>query len=328
MRILPLTPLSPITRCEYLIIGVIIALTFGLLLGLGLTVPTMDIVGPILFCGALALASLYYCWRGVDCFMICLRALAILVGTTAVFGPLTYAVATLRWPWCDNQLAAFDATFGLSAGALVHWTAEHPAFDFLMRLVYSSVFPQIILVVVVLGFAADRRLDIFLIRFMLGGLLTSAIFAFLPAQGTCVYFGTPTPDHYVPVLSELDRLRRGVAYVSWRDAQGIVTFPSFHTIWAVLLIAAFRGRKLFWPVAILNSLVLLSCVTTGMHYFVDVLGGLIVTVIAIIATQPLVAGLAPLRKEPPVGAVSKSETCEPPQPVGAQSQPALVGCEA
>jgi membrane-associated phospholipid phosphatase len=264
----------------------------------------------------------------VECFMLCLRALAILVGTTAVFGPLTYAVATLRWPWSDNQLAAFDAAFGLSAGALVRWTAQHPAFDLLMRLVYSSVFPQIILVIVVLGFSADRRLDIFLIRFMLGGLLTSAIFAFLPAQGTCVYFGTPTPDHYVPVLSELDRLRRGVAYVSWRDAQGIVTFPSFHTIWAVLLIAAFRGRRLFWPVAILNSLVLLSCVTTGMHYFVDVLGGLIVTLIAIVATRPLCAELEPVRRKRPSETMAVSKSCETPQPAGVARATGHLGVQA
>jgi membrane-associated phospholipid phosphatase len=282
-------PLTPITRCQYLIVGTIIALTFGLLLILGLEVPPLDILGPIAFCGALVLGALYYWSRGVECFMLCLKALAILVGTTAVFGPLTYAVATLRWPWVDGQLAACDAAFGLSAGALVTWTAQHPAFDLLMRLAYSSVFPQIIAVVVVLGFAADRRLDIFLIRFMLGGLLTSAIFAFLPARGTCVYFHQATPDYYVDVLSELNRLRRGVAFVSWRDAQGIVTFPSFHTIWAVLLIAAFRGRWLFWPIAILNSLVLLSCVTTGMHYFVDVLGGLIVTAIVIVATRPLLS---------------------------------------
>ncbi|HKD36440.1 MAG TPA: phosphatase PAP2 family protein [Pirellulales bacterium] len=315
MRLVALAPTSPITRCEYLIVGVIIVLTFGLLLGLGLTVPTLDILGPIAFCGALGLGAAYYWWRGVECFMLCLRALAILVGTTAVFGPLTYAVATLRWPWFDNQLAAFDSAFGLSAGALVRWTSAHPAFDLLMRLAYSSVFPQIILVIVVLGFSADRRLDIFLIRFMLGGLLTSAIFAFLPAQGTCVYFGMPTPDHYVPVLSELDRLRRGVAWVSWRDAQGIVTFPSFHTIWAVLLIAAFRGRKLFYPILILNSLVLLSCVTTGMHYFVDVLGGLIVTAIAIVATRPLCAGLEPVRKKQPARATGERLICESPRPV-------------
>jgi membrane-associated phospholipid phosphatase len=325
MRIAPLAPLSPITRCEYLIVGVIIALTFGLLLGLGLTVPTPDILGPILLCGALALGAVYYWWRGVERFVLCLRALAILVGTTAVIAPLTYAVATIRWPWFDNQLAAFDASLGLSAGALVNWTAQHPVFDLLMRLVYSSVFPQIILVIVVLGFTSDRRLDIFLIRFMLGGLLTSAIFAFLPAQGTCVYFGTPTPDHYLPVLSELDRLRRGVAYVSWRNAQGIVTFPSFHTIWAVLLIAAFSGRRLFWPVAILNSLVLLSCVTTGMHYFVDVLGGLIITVIAIVATRPLCAGLEPVRRKRLSETVAVSKSFETPQPADVTCTTGLVG---
>jgi membrane-associated phospholipid phosphatase len=284
---MPTFTLTTITRCQYLIVGTIVALTFGLLLGMGLAVPFGDIWPPLLFCGGLALGACYYWWRGVECFMLCLKALAILVGTTAVFGPLTYAVATLRWPWVDSQLARFDAAFGLSAGALVTWTAQHPWFDLLMRLVYSSVFPQIIAVIVVLGFAADRRLDVFLIRFMLGGLLTSAIFAFLPAQGTCVYFHQTTPGHYVDVLSELYRLRRGVLWVSWRDAQGIVTFPSFHTIWAVLLIAAFRGRWLFWPILILNSLVLLSCVTTGMHYFADVLGGLIVTAIVIVATRPL-----------------------------------------
>jgi hypothetical protein len=288
--------LDPITRCEALIVGTIIALTFGLLLILGLTVPTMDILGPIAFCGALALGAVYYWWRGVECFMLCLKALAILVGTTAVFGPLTYAVASVRWPWFDNQLAVADSAVGLSAGALVTWTNQHPTFDLVMRLAYSSVFPQIIMVVVVLGFTSDRRLDIFLIRFMLGGLLTSAIFAFVPAQGSCVYFGMKTPDHYVDVLKELNRLRHGVAFVSWRDAQGIVTFPSFHTIWAVLLIAAFRGRLLFWPLMILNSLVLLSCVTTGMHYFADVLGGLIVTAMVIVATRPLCVGLAPPRR--------------------------------
>ena len=54
----------------------------------------------------------------VECFMLCLKALAILVGTTAVFGPLTYAVATLHWPWFDSQLAADRrGAVGLNAGA-------------------------------------------------------------------------------------------------------------------------------------------------------------------------------------------------------------------
>ena len=202
----PIT-LAPVTRYQYLIIGMIIALTFGLLLVLGLEVPCGDIWPPIGLCGFLALGAFYYWWRGVECFMLCLKALAILVGTTAVFGPLTYAVATRHWPWVDSQLAAIDAACGLNAGAVVQWTNAHPTFDLVMRIAYSSVFMQIIAVVVILGFTSDRRLDVFLIRFMLGGLLTSAIFAFLPAQGSCVFFGLKTPDYYVDVLSELARLR-------------------------------------------------------------------------------------------------------------------------
>ncbi len=175
-----------------------------------------------------------------------------------------------------------------------------------MRLVYSSVFPQIICVIVVLGFTADRRLDLFVTRFMLAGLLTSAIFLFFPAQGSCAYFHFTTPDHYVGVLKELDRLRAGVATVSWRDGQGIVTFPSFHTIWALLLTAAFRGRRfLFWPIAILNAVVIVSCITTGMHYLADILGGLIVTAIVIGATHGLcpASELAPAASESPAPSV-------------------------
>ncbi len=282
------SPLLPITRAQIFLVGAIIAITFGLLLALGLEFPVADVWPPLMLCCLLAAGAGFYAHRGVTGFVICLKALAILVGTTAVFGPLTYAVATMRLPWADARLAAFDATFGFSAGAAVAWTVAHPTFDLCMRLVYSSVFLQIIAVIVVLGFTADRRLDLFVTRFMLAGLLTSAIFLFLPAQGSCAYFHLTTPDYYVDIIKELNRLRAGVAVVSWRNAQGIVTFPSFHTVWAVLLMVAFRGRRfLFWPVALLNVLVLVSCITTGMHYLADVVGGLIVTAIVIGAMRGL-----------------------------------------
>lgn len=312
-----LSPLLPITRAQVLLVGSIIAITFGLLLALGLEFPPADAVAPLTLCSLLAAGAAFYCRRGTTAFVLCLKALAILVGTTAVFGPLTYAVATLHYPWFDAKLAAFDATFGFSAGAVAAWTAGHPLFDLCMRLVYSSVFPQIILVIVVLGFTSDRRLDLFITRFMMAGLLTSAIFLFLPAQGSCAYFHFKTPDHYEPILKELDRLRAGVAIVSWRNGQGIVTFPSFHTIWALLLIDAFRGRRfLFWPIAILNTLVIASCVTTGMHYLADIVGGAIVTAIVVVATR----GLLPARDTTPA-----TEVCESCVPAAVGNIPAMSG---
>ncbi len=279
---------KPINRCQLLLVGAIGVLSLGLCLGLGIRLKLADF-WPACWFTALLCAGAYVYWRrGIPNFSLCFKSLAVLVGGSTVLGPLTYVAFQTRWPYIDRYLAAIDATLGVSAGAWVVWTAQHPWFDLAMRLTYSSVFPQIILVVAVLGFAGDKQLDLFVTRFMLAGLITCGVCAFFPAQGSCVYFGLPTPGHYVNVLSEMHRIRMGLTTISWKDIEGIVTFPSFHTVWAVLLIVAFRGwRLLFWPIAVLNSLVLLSCVTTGMHYFTDVLGGLAVTALAVYATRNL-----------------------------------------
>jgi hypothetical protein len=74
--------------------------------------------------------------------------------------------------------------------------------------------------------------------------------------------------------------------------------------------------------------VLLSCVTTGMHYFVDVLGGLIVTVIAIVATRPLCASLEPIRMKRSSETVAEGQPCEPQQPSSVAYTAAPVGVQA
>ena len=61
-------------------------------------------------------------------------------------------------------------------------------------------------------------------------------------------------------------------------------------MWAVLLTAAFWGRGwTFYPIAVLNLAVLVSTVTTGMHYYTDVLAGLAICGV-IIAATPLALG--------------------------------------
>lgn len=56
--------------------------------------------------------------------------------------------------------------------------------------------------------------------------------------------------------------------------QGMVTFPSFHTVLALLVPFALRGyRWVFWPAVTLNAVVLVGTLTEGGHYLTDVLGG-------------------------------------------------------
>ena len=45
-------------------------------------------------------------------------------------------------------------------------------------------------------------------------------------------------------LIHFDALRSGERMlITWRDAEGLITFPSFHTTWAILMTIAFRRNR-------------------------------------------------------------------------------------
>ncbi|PHQ81427.1 MAG: hypothetical protein COB66_02350 [Coxiella sp. (in: Bacteria)] len=67
---------------------------------------------------------------------------------------------------------------------------------------------------------------------------------------------------------------------------GIIGFPSFHVIWALLIAyVAWDHKWLRYPAALLAALVLISTLSTGWHYLADILGGIGVTAISIYITN-------------------------------------------
>jgi membrane-associated phospholipid phosphatase len=266
-----------------------LAATAGLIVAKGLVFPLVDVWQPLGICTLLlASAAFYQVVRPAPNFVLVLKALAALVGFSTVYTMLMYALATGGRPLADPLLAQADGLLGLSAPAVVTWINDRPTLALVMRVIYFSLIPQTILAIVWLGLSNDRaHLDKFLVRFMLASLITAMGFALWPAKGT--YGGVyqlPIPPFCVRCAADLDALRSGArTLITWRGTEGLITFPSVHTIWAVLLIAAFSGRRyLFAPIAVLNLLVVVSTVTTGMHYFIDVLGGFAVTAFVVWAT--------------------------------------------
>jgi membrane-associated phospholipid phosphatase len=71
--------------------------------------------------------------------------------------------------------------------------------------------------------------------------------------------------------------------------QGIVAFPSFHTVAGVLLANMARGRKWFLPVLALNVLMIVSVMSEGAHFAVDMLSGLICACVAIAASRSVLS---------------------------------------
>jgi membrane-associated phospholipid phosphatase len=255
----------------------LIAITAGAMLltlyAAGLSFPLEDAIQPAAVCLGLGALALY--WDAPN-FRLCIKALATLVAFSTLFSVLIYGVGAIGRPLADDTLAACDSALGISAGAIIPWVNERPWLALAMKLVYFSAIPQTMLAIAYLGLTNNQALDRFLIRFMMAGLATAACFYFLPAIGTCASYDVPVPDYYQPIVRDLTALRAGaIKIVSWRMAEGLVTFPSFHAIWAVLLTLAMPRTR------ILNVLMILSTVTTGMHYATDVLGGLVICAIVV-----------------------------------------------
>jgi membrane-associated phospholipid phosphatase len=243
---------------------------------MGLTFPVGDWLQPAATCAGLLAAAEYYHRRQAPNFVLCLQSLIVLVAFSTVFCVLTYAVAAAAPPYADASLARCDAALGFSAPAVIRWTNDRPWLASLSRICYFSVIPQTVLVIVYFGLRNRREvLDKFLLRFMACGLLTTLLFCFLPAQGTCAEYHLAVPEHYQPILEHLEAIRCGArTIVTWRDAEGLITFPSFHAIWGVLLIlACIADRYLRWPMLLLNGLMIVSTVPVGMHYLTDVIAG-------------------------------------------------------
>jgi membrane-associated phospholipid phosphatase len=130
-------------------------------------------------------------------------------------------------------------------------------------------------------------------EFLVANLISFAIgiplFALLPAIGPWRYFHFP-PSQAQTASCELPLLamRLTGTYVLGSREAGVVCFPSFHVAWAIFFAAALWGfRPLRIPVAVISGMVILSTMTTGWHYFVDVLGGILLAIISIVLAKRL-----------------------------------------
>lgn len=281
----------------------------------GLSIHARSLIVPAAVTIMLAIVGLYYCRRGVSNFVLCCNALMHLVLFSSSYTIMMYGLATLGRPLIDEQLVKLDGLMGFYLPAIVAWAKGHPVVEHLLGQTYNTLLPQTAVVVGVLGLIGDRKpLEVFLRRFMISAILTAVVFALWPAEGpfdastvlqrgdsSSVVLPTAFDRAYgslKPMGSQRAYLRhflelrsgqrRVVSLSRWEGdlPQGLITFPSFHTGWAILMALAFWHRWwLFIPSAILDGAVVVSTMTTGWHYVSDVAAGVAVVLVAVWAER-------------------------------------------
>lgn len=204
---------------------------------------------------------------------------------TAVAAPFTYLAATLGFPLYDNAFVKLDRFLGFD------WEAYYGLFaksEFLYRALmsaYASFVPQILFAIIFFSHTQqhDRNDELFWSA-AVSLVLTGVASGIWPAAGALYHFGIGL-DHAVH-LNDYFALRNGdLTHYALRKMEGIIAFPSYHTVIAILMVYVYRKSKLFWLVLGLNALMLLSIPIFGGHYLVDMLGGAAIAVTSIHATK-------------------------------------------
>lgn len=210
----------------------------------------------------------------------------------------SYLVVSPGTQFSDPLLVSLDEALGLDWFAVLAWANASPVLSTILCLSYASGGVQLFLVFGLL--AATGRVQAawdFFALFLLGGLLTVLIWALVPALAPYAHYNVQ-PSLYASLeaiipnvghsfVADLLALQNGTfRQFDLLSAEGLIAFPSFHTVMGLLFVYAVRDvRGVFWPMLVLNSLMIVATVPVGGHYFADVIGGGFVFAVSIVVVD-------------------------------------------
>jgi len=216
-------------------------------------------------------------------------------GLMALMGAVsTYPIAGLSHGLHDAALERVDEALGFDWLAWYRTVADHRWLQIAGTAAYRSIYLSPALL---LGYFALNRQRTeayrFLAGFWLAAVITLLAYPMLPALGPLSYlWHGPIP--YMPESGVwqadlIPPLR--AEHVRWIDLtqlHGLVEAPSFHAAAATLYIATgWRIASLRWPLFAVNGAMLLSTPIEGTHYFIDLLLGALVAMVAMLLIDAL-----------------------------------------
>jgi len=258
---------------------VVVATDVGLSVSLGVSGVLNGIAYPCL--AAAVSAVIYYFYPAAKIQQLALLAMWMFIVTSGL-SILIQLAGRSPAPVVDANLARFDSAIGFSTASVVRLLAHHPVIRETLEIIYSSPLLLLLAAIVIPPYLGrERDSQRLILSVTIAGILTAALFAILPAAGPWTVSGiTPTAEQakeaqYLALLKSVSpmRLDSGLA--------GVVAFPSFHVVLAILpAIALWPMRRIRYVATTLAAAVCISTVTTGWHYVIDVFGGAAVVFIS------------------------------------------------
>jgi PAP2 superfamily len=200
-------------------------------------------------------------------------------------------------------LLLYDRALGFDFRSYLDFANHHPGLLRVLGPAYSSIGWQMVTMVIVIPVAGFyRRTGEAICAYILALLATTCISILVPAIGVYGTLGLEAsdfprfePQGYYDTLRDAPLLRAGNLHaLNLLQLVGVLTFPSFHAVSAILYIWTFWPLRWLRPfVVFLNIALIAGTPLGGGHYLVDIIAGIAVAAIAIVATHAASKRLSP-----------------------------------
>lgn len=247
---------------------------------------------PVLMLASIPAAFIpYVAWRKMWLFRSILELASLSLLLLVPVLVLTYASMRFNMPMADATLIGLDRVLGFDWTRFVLFVDQSPLAARLLGIAYQSLMLQMVLLPILLClFGHQARGYQLMLALALLSLISAVVSIPFPSVGAYVGHGLDGASlrnidaHFgYFFLESFTAVREQSGFVlGIGNAAGIITFPSGHAAFAVLCMwAAWPSRWLRYPVLALNLLMLVSAITHGAHYLVDVVAGGAVAALAI-----------------------------------------------
>ncbi len=245
--------------------------------------------GILVLIGALLMTGFFYRTTGrSERIAAATIGAALFIFFTLCLSMFNYQLLPLWRAPIDAQLNAIDRIFGYHWPSVIEWASRHLVFNTLVRYAYLATLPLFALTVVILGLTGRiRELHILMTALLITATFTICLWGLFPSLGAQSLYELPVAVEKLakPELGTaygkllLQLAKDGPGLISPQNIKGLIGFPSYHIVLAVLVLCAVRNIKWVFAVFFLPSLLVVPGIFMhGGHHLVDLPAGILVAV--------------------------------------------------
>lgn len=211
-----------------------------------------------------------------------LYALWLMIIITFIINIFTIAIQYTPFPLHDSGLHQLDVLLGFNILHFLGWAHRYPWLIKICNTTYNTTIVELLVIPFLLIFLQQqRRFSVYINVCMMATIVGYLIYYFYPSAGPAHIFTSP---YFTEILYSVSQRFYDVQHHIFNDqlSGGIISFPSFHTIWAICAVYSFKNYKpVFWPLLIWNSFILLATLALGTHFLVDIIASIVIMIIVI-----------------------------------------------